>query len=186
MSSSKKRLRPVLVAALTLVWAAGGLHAQTYQGGLRGLVKDEQGVIPAVEVTLVNDETNAVRSALTNEAGEYAFSSVLPGVYTVRVSLAGFRTEERKGLRIATQQVVVQDFALEVGGLTEQLTVTAQAPVVERATASVATTMTAAQITAIPIFGRNTFYTAIATPSVIQSIHDAASSTWACASAPCR
>jgi hypothetical protein len=168
MPSSKRCLRFILVAALVLEWAIG-LHAQTYQGGLRGLVKDAQGVIPGVEVTLVNEETNAARSAVTNEVGEYAFTSVLPGVYTVRVSLAGFRTEERKGLRIATQQVVVQDFMLEVGALTEQLTVTAQATVVERATASVATTMTAAQITAIPIFGRNTFYTAIATPSVIQS-----------------
>jgi hypothetical protein len=168
MPSSKRCLRFILVAALVLEWAIG-LHAQTYQGGLRGLVKDAQGVIPGVEVTLVNEKTNAARSAVTNEVGEYAFTSVLPGVYTVRVSLAGFRTEERKGLRIATQQVVVQDFMLEVGALTEQLTVTAQATVVERATASVATTMTAAQITAIPIFGRNTFYTAIATPSVIQS-----------------
>ena len=168
MPSSKVRVRSALVAALTLVWA-GGVHAQTYQGGLRGLVKDAVGVIPSAEVTLVNDETNAARSAVTNEVGEYAFTSVLPGVYTVRVSLPGFRTEERKGLRIATQQIVVQDFTLEIGGLTEQLTVSARAPVVERSTASVATTMTAAQITAIPLFGRNTFYTAIATPSVIQS-----------------
>lgn len=145
------------------------LLAQTYQGGLRGLVKDAQGVIPGVDVTLVNDDTNAARAVTTNEGGEYSFPSVLPGTYTVRVSLPGFRTEERRGLRIATQQIVVQDFTLAVGALSEQITVTAEAPVVERATASVATTMTAAQITAIPIFGRNTFYTAIATPSVIQS-----------------
>lgn len=168
MFSSKRCLRPPLVAVLALLCAVAP-RAQSYQGGLRGLVKDAQGVIPGVEVTLVNDETSAARSALTNEVGEYAFTSVLPGVYTVRVSLAGFRTEERTALRIATQQVVVQDFTLEVGGLEAQLTVTAEAPVVERASASVATTMTAAQITAIPIFGRNTFYTAIATPSVIQS-----------------
>jgi hypothetical protein len=168
-TGSSALARRLVVYAIALVVTTASLSAQSYQGGLRGLIKDAQGVIPGVEVTLVNDDTNAVRTALTNEVGEYAFTSVLPGAYTVRVTLAGFRTEERKGLRIATQQVIVQDFTLEIGGLTEQLTVTAQAPVVERATASVATTMTAAQITAIPIFGRNTFYTAIATPSVIQS-----------------
>ena len=65
--------------------------------------------------------------------------------------------------------MVSQDFTLEVGALDEQITVTAESPVVERLDASVATTLTAAQITAIPLFGRNTFYTAIATPSVIQS-----------------
>jgi hypothetical protein len=159
----------LVVITASFLATSGRLSAQTYQGGLRGLIKDVQGVIPGVDVTLVNDDTNAVRTALTNEAGEYAFTSVLPGSYTVRVALPGFRTEERKGLRIATQQVVVQDFTLEIGGLTEQLTVTAQTPVVERATATVATTMTGAQIAAIPIFGRNTFYSAIATPSVIQS-----------------
>jgi hypothetical protein len=159
----------LVVITVSLLATSARLSAQTYQGGLRGLIKDVQGVIPGVEVTLVNDDTNAVRSALTNESGEYAFTSVLPGTYTVRVELPGFRTEERKALRIATQQVIVQDFTLEIGGLTEQLTVTAQTPVVERATATVATTMTGAQIAAIPIFGRNTFYSAIATPSVIQS-----------------
>ena len=94
---------------------------------------------------------------------------MLPGLYTVRVALAGFKTEERKGLRIATQQIVTMDFALEVGGLEEQITVRAIAPVVERSTASVSTTLSAAQINAIPLFGRNTFYTAIATPGVVQS-----------------
>ena len=95
MLSSKRCLRPLLVAALALLWAASP-HAQTYQGGLRGLVKDTQGVIPGVEVTLVNDETNAGRSALTNDVGEYAFTSVLPGVYTVRVSLEGHRLNRRE------------------------------------------------------------------------------------------
>ena len=136
---------------------------------MRGLVKDAQGVVPGVEVTLVNEDTNAARSVTTNEVGEYSFPSVLPGTYSVRASLPGFRTEERKGLRIATQQTLTMDFTLEVGALSEQITVKAETPIVERASASVATTMTASQITAIPLFGRNTFYTAIATPGVIQS-----------------
>jgi hypothetical protein len=162
---------PILIALVVIALSplSGSVSAQSYQGGLRGLIKDAQGVIPGVEVALANEDTNAARTALSNEAGEYSFTSVLPGLYTVRVTMAGFRSEERKGLRIATQQVVVQDFTLQVGGLSEQLTVTAEAPVVERATASVATTLTGAQIAAIPIFGRNTFYAAIATPSVIQS-----------------
>ena len=49
---------------------------------------------------------------MTNEVGEYAFTSVLPGTYTVRVSLPGFKTEERKGFRIGTQQSLVLDFML--------------------------------------------------------------------------
>ena len=168
-TGSSARSRWVAVAIALIVVAGGVARGQTYQGGMRGVVKDAQGVIPGVEVTLVNEATNAVRAVTTNEVGEYSFPSVLPGAYTVRAALAGFRTEERTGLRIATQQMLTMDFTLEVGALSEQITVRAETPVVERASASVATTMTAAQITAIPLFGRNTFYTAIATPSVIQS-----------------
>jgi len=173
MKSSKRSVRSVCaVVALVIagmVAAGGHVAAQTYQGALRGAVRDAQGVIPGAEVTLVNEDTNAERSAMTNEVGEYAFTSVLPGTYTVRVSLPGFKTEQRTGYRIGTQQSLVLDFMLDVGGISEQITVTGEAPLIERATASVATTLTAAQLTAIPIFGRNTFYAAIATPSVIQS-----------------
>jgi hypothetical protein len=168
-SSASTRWLVIAIASVVAVLASVLVSAQSYQAGMRGVVKDAQGVVPGVEVTLTNEATNAVRAVTTNEVGEYSFPSVLPGTYTIRVALAGFKTEERRGLPIATQQMLNMDFMLEIGALAEQVTVTAQSPVVERASASVATTMTAAQITAIPLFGRNTFYTAVATPGVIQS-----------------
>jgi hypothetical protein len=168
-SSAGARWIVIALASLGAMLASVFVSAQTYQGGIRGVVKDAQGIVPGVEVTLVNEATNAVRSVTTNEVGEYSFPSLVPATYTIRVALAGFKTEERTGLQLATQQFITMDFTLEVGGLAEQITVTAETPVVERASASVATTMTAAQITAIPLFGRNTFYTAIATPGVINS-----------------
>ena len=146
-----------------------GVSAQTYQGALRGAVRDAQGVIPGAEVTLVNEDTNAERSAMTNEVGEYAFASVLPGTYTVRVSLPGFKTEERKGFRIGTQQSVVLDFMLEVGAISEQITVTGEAPLVERASATQAASLDKEALQNLPIFGRNTFFAAISTPGVIQT-----------------
>ncbi len=158
-----------LLATVLLAVFAVSVTAQTYQGAVRGLVRDAQGVIPGVEVVLINEETNAARTVTTNEVGEYAFPSVLPGTYSVRATLAGFKTEERKGLKLATQQNIVQDFTLEIGTLSEQITVTAEVPIVERSTATVATVMTSEQISALPIFGRNTFYSSISTPGVIQS-----------------
>ena len=143
--------------------------AQTYQGALRGAIRDAQGVIPGAEVTLINQDTNAQRSAMTNEVGEYAFSSVLPGTYTVRVSLPGFKTEERNGFRIGTQQSAVLDFMLEVGEISEQITVTGEAPLVERASATQAASLDKEALQNLPIFGRNTFFAAISTPGVIQT-----------------
>ena len=115
-TGSSAGTRWIVIALASLVFASGLVSAQTYQGGIRGVVKDAQGVVPGVEVTLVNEATNAVRSVTTNEVGEYSFPSVLPATYTIRVALAGFKTEERTGLLLATQQIITMDFTLEVGG----------------------------------------------------------------------
>lgn len=170
MSRRSRTTRAIVGALIAMVLLTGAIaSAQTYQGSMRGLVRDAQGVIPGVEVAIINEETNATRTAVSNEVGEYVFSSVLPGTYTIRVTLAGFRTEERKGLRLSTQQQIVQDFELTVGGLAELITVTGTSPLVERSTATMATSLTAKDIAALPIFGRNTFFSAIATPNVIQT-----------------
>ena len=126
-------------------------------------------MIPGAEVTLVNEDTNAARSAMTNEVGEYAFASVLPGTYTVRVSLPGFRTEERKGSVSPPSSRSCWTSCSRSARSPNRSPSPARRRSSTAPTASVATTLTAAQLTAIPIFGRNTFYTAIATPSVIQS-----------------
>ena len=158
-----------LIAVVVFLFAGAAAQAQTYQGSLRGAVRDPQGVIPGVEVTLINEGTNAARSATTNGVGEYSFASVLPGLYTVRVALAGFKTEERKGFRIGTQQSAVLDFMLQVGAIAEQVTVLAEAPLIERASATQAASLDKDALQNLPIFGRNTFFAAISTPGVIQS-----------------
>ena len=158
-----------LLAAAVVVLSVPPASAQTYQGSLRGAVRDIQGVIPAAEVLLIHEATNAQRFAMTNEVGEYVFPSLLPGTYTVRVSLPGFKTEERKGVRIGTQQSLVLDFMLEVGSVSEQITVTGEAPLIERASATQAASLDTEALQSLPIFGRNTFFAAISTPGVIQT-----------------
>src|SRR5678815_2632437 len=104
--------------------------AQSSQGGLRGIVKDAQGVIPGVSVTLLNESNGVSRDTVTNERGEYSFPAVDPSVYTVKVAVQGFRSFERQGVRISTQQFVGLDIQLEVGTLAETITVTADAPLI--------------------------------------------------------
>jgi hypothetical protein len=76
-------------AALLLVAIATDGASQSFQGGLRGAVKDANSVIPGVMVTLLNEGTNASRTTASNELGEYVFASVLPGTYTLFIEQDG-------------------------------------------------------------------------------------------------
>ena len=114
------RLRAALgLAALVVVCLAGAAFGQGFQGGLRGAIKDSGGVVPGVEVTLTNDQTNIKRSVVTNERGEYAFANVDPGTYSVKATIQGYKTVDRTGIRIATQSFLLLDLTLEVGAIEE-------------------------------------------------------------------
>ena len=103
------RYARVLVAAVVVCLAARVAAAQSFQGGLRGTIRDAQGVIPGATIVLVNEENGVARETVSNEVGEYSFPGVVPGVYTVHTAVSGFKTFERKGARIGTQQFVTMD-----------------------------------------------------------------------------
>src|SRR5438128_6170612 len=109
------------VAIATALWTLGApcAWAQGSLGGLRGAVRDANGVVPGAQVALTNQGTNISRNTVTNDVGEYTFPAVTPGVYTVTAALQGFRTFERSGLTIATQQFITLDITLEVGAIRE-------------------------------------------------------------------
>src|SRR6267142_5474847 len=101
-------MRAALVLAATLmVSLATNVFGQGFQGGLRGSIKDSGGVIPGVEVTLTNQQTNLKRSTVTNERGEYAFANVDPGTYAVKAILQGYKAVDRGDIRVATQSFLV-------------------------------------------------------------------------------
>jgi Carboxypeptidase regulatory-like domain len=95
-----------LLAALLVPASVTFVSAQSFQGGLRGTVKDAQGVIPGVTVTLVNEANGVSRDTVTNGVGEYSFPAVDPGRYAVKATVTGYKTFERKGMTIGTQQFV--------------------------------------------------------------------------------
>jgi hypothetical protein len=156
----------VVVLAMML---AANVAAQTFTGGLRGVVKDVNGVVPGAEVMLINEATGAKRSVTSNDQGAYVFENVLPGTYTVRASLTGFKTLERAEIRIGTQQTLTLDLTLEVGQLQETITVTGAAPLIETSNASVGSMLDKATLETLPTAGRNAFFLATTVPNVIPS-----------------
>jgi hypothetical protein len=143
--------------------------AQTFTGGLRGAVRDVNGVIPGVTVQLVNDDTGQAREAVTNDQGEYSFTAVPPGNYTVRASLTGFRTYENRNIRVAAQQFITLDIGLEVGQIQETITVTGASPLIDTSNASGGGVISSEQLSTLPSGGRSAFLFAVTLPTVVAS-----------------
>lgn len=172
MGATARRMRRgrsalgAVCAAVLFVALPLDASAQSSTGGLRGTVKDSQGVIPGVTVTLTNEGTNISRETVTNESGEYSFPAVDPATYTVKVAVSGFKTFERRGVRIGTQQFVGLDVVLEVGALEETITVTADAPLLETTNASTGGVIDAQTLESVPTAGRSVFLMATLEPTV--------------------
>jgi hypothetical protein len=163
-------MKPLICAALAaLLGMAGSAMAQSFQGGLRGAVRDAQGVIPGVTVTLTNEANGVSRETISNESGEYSFPALDPSNYSVKATVQGFKTFERLGIRIGAQQFVTLDITLEVGTVSETITVTADAPLIETSNASHAEVLDNKTLESLPSVGRNVFLMAVTVPTVQSS-----------------
>jgi hypothetical protein len=153
----------ILVSALVV---SAPLLAQSFQGGLRGVVKDAQGVIPGASVTIVNEANNVTRDTVTNGVGEYSFPALNPGEYTVKATVQGYKTYERKGVRVGTQDFLGLDIQLEIGALEETITVTGESPLIDTMNASTGDVLDTKTLESIPTPGRSVFLLANLTPTV--------------------
>ena len=106
-------------------------------GTVRGRVTDDSGaVIPDASVILTNDGTEIARTTRTNPAGDYFFTAVEPGTYTVVISAENFKKTEHNGIIVDLEQTATIDEKLAVGTAGETVEVTAAAPLIDTATAS--------------------------------------------------
>ena len=155
-----------LLAAVLFSAFPTHLHAQSSQGGLRGVVKDSQGVIPGVTVTMVNEANGVSRDTVTNGVGEYSFPAIEPGTYAVKATVQGYKTFERKGVPVSVQTFVGLDITLEIGALEETITVTGESPLIETTNASTGDVLDTRSLESIPSAGRSVFLMANLAPTV--------------------
>lgn len=148
------------LATIVCALGLGGVHlkAQSIYGSVRGAVADPNGAaITSAKVSLTNEGTSETHATITNGAGQYIFSEVVPGTYSLTAESAGFKKFERKGVTIATQQEATADLKLEIGAVTESIQVTEAAPLVDTSNASQGQVVTNQQVTDLPNMGRNPF-----------------------------
>jgi len=122
---------------------------------IAGTVKDQTGaVLPGVEVTVTQIETGTTRSAVTNETGSYVLSSLPIGPYRLEATLPGFRTYAQTGIVLQVNSSPVVNPVLEVGQVSEQVEVQANATLVETRSAGVGQVVENARILELPLNGR--------------------------------
>lgn len=114
------------------------LFAQGERGTLNGTVGDPSGAsIAGATVKAVETSTNAEFTARTTEAGVYRMPYLRPGSYRITVTVPGFKTAIRENILLSVAQTLTVDFALEVGQLSEQVTVSSDPPLIETGTAEI-------------------------------------------------
>ena len=105
--------------------AASALLAQT-SGTILGHVSDPSGaVVPGVTITLTNTGTNTSRTTVSTSDGDYTFPDVPPGAYNVEATHPGFKAATAGNVQLQVQQSLTQNFTLQVGEVTQTVSVTA-------------------------------------------------------------
>jgi hypothetical protein len=151
---------------LVLFLLAASAFAQTTTT-LLGTVTDKTGaVIPGAQVTATNTGTNFTRTQQTNQQGEYRMEFMPVGDYTVEVSANGFRKSLQKGVTLEINLPTRVDVGLDVGQITESVEVSAAAAAVNTDNAQIGRTVQTAEITTLPIVGRNVYTLLSLTPGV--------------------
>ena len=142
------------IALVAMSFAAAGF-AQEFRGSLSGKVIDQQqAVVPGARIVATETETGAKFQTVSNADGSYVLPFLPPGPYSVTAESAGFKRYVNTNVRVTTNEREQIDIQLEVGTIDQSVTVTAEASMLETATASTGQVINTRQIENMPINGR--------------------------------
>lgn len=160
-----------------LTWLAGCILAfilatsaagQTNTGEIAGTVRDGQGALaPGATVVAEHQMTGLKVERITNEAGRFRLTPLPVGEYTVTVALEGFAPAVRKGIVLRIGEQLDLSFTLLVAGVTESVTVSAGAPLVQVSTSEISAIITNQQVVQLPLNGRQFLQLALLTDNVV-------------------
>ncbi len=158
--------RVLCVPALILACATP-IAGQEFRGSITGRLTDPTGaVLPGVTVTASNLDTNGKTTAVTNNEGVYLIPFLMPGPYTVSAELMGFKRVERAGLEVRIGDRLTLDLSLQVGQMAEVVSVRAESPLLEMASASQGQVIDERRISLLPLSDGNPFTLARIVPGV--------------------
>jgi hypothetical protein len=153
----------VLAMSSTFSFAQGGGAASS----LSGTVMDPSGaLIPGADVQITNNGTQTEYKTITAENGTFTIPALPPGTYTASISLPGFKTAVLNNIVLNGGVPASVRVTMEIGGVTETVTVEAGTEILQTQTASVSTTMNLAAISNLPLSSRNALDVITSLPGV--------------------
>jgi len=157
MSLSKHFIRAI-VFAVCAVFLVAAAHAQ-YRASIQGTVTDTQGaVVSGATITLQNEETGQTYKTTSADDGIFNFNGLPPSKFTITVEKTGFKSKTIKGVGVVAEQANAVNVQLEVGQVTESVTVNGESePLIDTETANLAGTVNSMDIQKLPSIGRDPF-----------------------------
>ena len=152
----------MLMAMACCLLQAPMAEGQVLYGSLVGTVSDPSGaVVPGATVVAIGKDNGQTRQDTTDSAGRFNLVNVLPGVYDIKISSAGFRPMQEVGFVITANNVSRIDAHLEVGQVSDTVTVSAEAATLQTDKGSVQTEITSTEVTSMPLGGYRTYQTLV-------------------------
>jgi outer membrane receptor protein involved in Fe transport len=167
--------RRVAVSLIMLLAVFAGaprvLSAQSALGAIQGTIVDQSGsVLPGATVTVTNSETGLSRPTVTDELGIFRAELLPVGLYEVTAELSGFTPQKQANVSVTVGSTITVEIALRVGAVTETVTVTSEAPILETTRTQVSDTVGEAAVRNLPVNGRNFINFALLTPGVTTDV----------------
>ena len=156
----------IFLLSLIFMTCASGF-AQDFRGSISGRVTESSGAaVPNTIVTIVNTATNATTTATSSENGEYKILYLTPGIYKLSVEAKGFKKAQQSGLEVRIGDKLELNFQLEVGAVTDTVTITSDAPLLETTNASAGQVIDQRRISELPLSDGNPFTLARIVPGI--------------------
>lgn len=147
--------------------------AQIPVGSIRGVVKDASGaVVPGATVTIRNVDTGQTRTVMSGDDGAYLAPSLAVGHYNITTEHSGFKTEARNGVTLNVGDSLAIDFTMEIGTSQQEVTVTAEAPLVNTENSTLGGLVNEREMADLPLNGRNYMDLSLMQPGVTKDVNN--------------
>ncbi len=167
-----RKIIQTMIALVAVVALSAPVLAQQTTGTVTGRITDaQQAAVPGVTVTATNTATGFSRSDVTTSEGLYRIAALPVGTYDIKAELQGFKATEHKGVAIVVASSIELPLTLEVGSMSESVSVTAEAPLINKTESSVGGVVDVGRIENLPLNGRQFANLAVTIPGVGLGFH---------------